>query len=145
MSESGPTQRRWIVWYLHWRFHSSRTEIWECNSRDDAFSTAVFLEDEAEDCVNEIIGIESPDGQFIDLAEYRAAVPAVRQARDAEYTAARDAAKAEQQFRITIAGPDGHEHTEVWSAKYIDKYRNKYLALFGPGRVKVEQIEAADA
>jgi hypothetical protein len=114
--------RGWVVWYLHWRFRSSTTEIEQCDDQDEAFSTALYLEDEADDCVNEVIGIESPSGEFIDLAVYRAAKVGIAARRRQHEEEDRANYRDEEKFRITISGPVLITFTpRLWTDKYVEQ------------------------
>jgi hypothetical protein len=135
------SEKKWVVWSLHWRYHSSTVDIDIKDSKADAFRRAAYLEDEAEDCVNEVVGIENPDGHFIDLAEYRATKPEITRARRQREEAERAKEKAEARTRLTITGPEGHVYTETWTDKYLDKYREKYVGLFGAERVRAERLD----
>lgn len=138
------SDEKWVIWYLHWRFHSSTVDIEIKDSKAAAFSYASYLEDEADDCVNDVVGIEDPDGHFIDLAEYRAAKPEITRARREREKAEWAKDEAETHTRLTITGPGEHVYTELWSDPYIDKYREKYIGLFGPDRVRVERLDPPD-
>jgi hypothetical protein len=141
---------RWVVWYLHWRFHSSSVETndWY-RTKDEAFYGAWHLENEADDCVNDVIGIEDPGGNFIDMREYRDARESIGTRHDEEEKRSRDEDREQPKFRITITGPprpDGiqkgtvYKKTEVWTAEYLDKYRDEAIAQYGADRVTVEPV-----
>ena len=143
---------QWVVWYLHWRYHRSRVETDTYRDKDAAFYGAWYKEVEAEDCVNEVIGIEDPTGTFIDLAEWKAAFPEMQRKQDEWEERSRTEYEERPKYRITITGPprpqcasdgqrgDFYQDVEVWSDRYIDKYRERALAQFGPDRVKVEKL-----
>lgn len=144
--------REWVVWYLHWRYHSSRVATSEYDSKRSAFFGAWYTEADADDCVNEVVGIEDPEGNFIDLAEWRAEWPEMERQREETQEREREERENEPKFRITVRGPsrptgkrdgqhgDFYQTNEVWTAKYLEKYRERAVAQFGADRVTVEQI-----
>lgn len=129
--------REWVVWY-----ERSWVDVWTCEDRDDAFSTAYFLEEDSENSwETTLIGIETPGGEFLDMAEYYSAKPEIKRIRN-ERDSAEDAAEAARPiYRISVTGPEGHDFVEFWSDVYVDKYREKALAQWGADRVAVEQVE----
>lgn len=128
----------WVVWYEHWRYHRATVDIRDCESREDAFETASFIEFEAEDCVNVILGIEGPDG-FIDLAEYNSVKDELDRTRHERWKKEMDEEAAQRQRTITVSGPDGREYSETWTDKYFDKYHRRLLEQFGADRVSVTE------
>lgn len=130
--------KSWVVWYEHWRFHEGTVDIRECDTREDAYETASYLEFEAEDCVNHIIGIEGPDG-FIDLAEYESIKNELDDARFKRWRKAKDDEAAQHKRTIIVSGPDGHNYSETWTDPYFNRYYQKLLDRFGADRVSVAE------
>lgn len=126
----------WVVWYQHWRYQKSTTSIRECKSRDDAFEAASYLEFEAEDCVNNIVGIEGPDG-FIDLAEYNSVKEALDDARSERYTQMKIKEESKRRRTMIIKGPGDHVLEETWSDDYFDEEYQENLSIFGADRIRV--------